>query len=460
MYGKIEKIHFVGIGGIGMSGIAEVLLNLGYKVSGSDLRSSETTERLASLGGEIHIGHSRDNLTAVDVVVTSTAVQEDNPEVAEARSHMIPVIPRAEMLAELMRMKYGIAIAGTHGKTTTTSMVATVLTHGGIDPTIVIGGKLNTLGTNAVLGQGKFLVAEADESDGSFMKLSPTIAVVTNIDADHLDYYTGGIKQIKETFVEFINKIPFYGLAVLCLDDRNVAEVIPKVKKRFVTYGLTSQADIRATHIKLAGGTTTFVAHYKGYRMGEISFAMPGAHNVLNALACIAVAMELDVPFNLIQEGFAGFGGVGRRFQIKGEVNGIMIVDDYGHHPAEIRATLAAAKNGWPERRLVVAFQPHRYTRTKELFSDFVTCFYDADMLVLTEIYAASEKPIEGVTAENLAASIRKHGQKDVTFISEREKICSHLQGVIREGDIVLTLGAGNLWQIGEELLSRLQEKV
>jgi UDP-N-acetylmuramate--alanine ligase len=457
MYGKIEKIHFVGIGGIGMSGIAEVLLNLGYKVSGSDLRGSDTTERLASLGGEIHIGHSRENLHAVDVVVTSTAVQEDNPEVAEARSQMIPVIPRAEMLAELMRMKYGIAIAGTHGKTTTTSMVATVLTHGGIDPTIVIGGKLNTLGTNAVLGQGKFLVAEADESDGSFLKLSPTIAVVTNIDADHLDYYTGGIEQIKDIFVDFINKIPFYGLAVLCLDDRNVAEIIPKVKKRFVTYGLTSQADIRATHIKLSGGTTTFVAHYKGYRMGEVSFAMPGAHNVLNALACIAVAIELDMPFNLIQEGFAGFGGVGRRFQIKGEANGIMVVDDYGHHPVEIRATLSAAKHGWPERRLVVAFQPHRYTRTKELFSDFVTCFYDADVLVLTEIYAASEKPIEGITAEKLADSIRRHGQKDVTFIGERDRLCSHLQKIIREGDIVLTLGAGNLWPIGEELLAKLQ---
>ncbi|MBT0663799.1 UDP-N-acetylmuramate--L-alanine ligase [Geobacter pelophilus] len=459
MYGKIEKIHFVGIGGIGMSGIAEVLLNLGYKVSGSDLRGSDTTERLASLGGEIHIGHSSENIASVDVVVTSTAVQEDNPEVVEARNRMIPVIPRAEMLAELMRMKYGIAIAGTHGKTTTTSMVATVLTHGGIDPTIVIGGKLNTLGTNAVLGQGKFLVAEADESDGSFLKLSPTIAVVTNIDADHLDYYSGGIAQIKDTFVDFINKIPFYGLAVLCLDDRNVAEIIPKVKKRFVTYGLTSQADIRATHVKHAAGTTSFVAHYKGYRMGEISFSMPGAHNVLNALACIAVAMELDVPFAQIQEGFERFGGVGRRFQVKGEVNGIMIVDDYGHHPAEIRATLAAAKNGWPERRLVVAFQPHRYTRTKELFSDFVTCFYDADLLVLTDIYAASEKPIPGVSAEKLVASIRQHGQKDVTYVGEREQICKHLLGVIREGDIVLTLGAGNLWQIGEELLSVLQGK-
>lgn len=457
MYGKIDKIHFVGIGGIGMSGIAEVLLNLGYKVSGSDLRQSDTTDRLASIGGEIYIGHARENLTHVDVVVTSTAVQEDNPEVLEARDLLIPVIPRAEMLAELMRMKFGIAIAGTHGKTTTTSMVATVLTHGGIDPTIVIGGKLNTLGTNAVLGQGKFLVAEADESDGSFLKLSPTIAVVTNIDADHLDFYTGGIAQIKDIFVDFINKIPFYGLAVLCLDDRNIADIIPLVKKRFVTYGLSSQADIRATQVRSEGATTTFVAHYKGYRVGEVTYSMPGAHNVLNALACIAVAMELDIPFNLIQEGFTRFGGVGRRFQVKGVVNDIMVVDDYGHHPTEIRATLAAAKGGWPERRLIVAFQPHRYTRTKELFDEFVKCFYDADLLVLTDIYAASETPIEGVSSESLANAVRKHGQRDVKYIADRGTLPEHLAGVAKPGDIVLTLGAGNIWQAGEALLKILQ---
>ena len=458
MYGRIEKIHFVGIGGIGMSGIAEVLLNLGYKVSGSDLRSSETTERLAALGGEIHIGHAAENLGSVGVVVTSTAVPEDNPEVLAAKAAMIPVIPRAEMLAELMRMKFGIAIAGTHGKTTTTSMVATILSHAGIDPTIVIGGKLNTLGSNAKLGQGKFLVAEADESDGSFLRLSPTIAVVTNIDADHLDFYSG-IEEIKDTFVNFINKIPFYGMAVLCLDDRNVGEILPRVKKRFVTYGLSSQADIRATHVKLSGFETSFIAHYKGYRMGEIGFRMPGAHNVLNALACIAVAMDLDVPFEQIQEGFAKFGGVGRRFQVKGEVGDIMVVDDYGHHPVEIRATLAAAKNGWPDRRLVVAFQPHRYTRTKELFDAFVTCFYDADLLILTDIYAASEKPIPGITAENLAAEVRKHGQKDVSYVGDRNQLPEHLAALVRPGDIVLTLGAGNIWQAGEELLKLLQDR-
>jgi len=456
MYGNIEKIHFVGIGGIGMSGIAEVLLNLGYKVSGSDLRESDTTERLRNLGGDIFIGHDTANLTNVDVVVTSTAVQTDNPEVIEARRRMVPVIPRAEMLAELMRMKYGIAIAGTHGKTTTTSMVATVLTHAGIDPTIVIGGKLNTLGSNAKLGQGQFLVAEADESDGSFLTLSPTIAVVTNIDADHLDYYKGGIEEIKDTFVSFINKVPFYGLAVLCQEDRNINEIIPRIKKRFMTYGLSSQADLRATHVKLDGFQTTFTAHYKGYRLGEISFKMPGAHNVLNALACTAVALELDVPFDKIQEGFAQFGGVGRRFTVKGEKNGIMVVDDYGHHPAEIRATLGAARNGWPERRLVVAFQPHRYSRTKELFNEFVTCFYDADVLVLTDIYAASEQPIPGVTAERLAEEVSRHGQKDVTYIADRTALPDHLADVIKEGDIVITLGAGNIWQAGEELVSRL----
>jgi len=455
MYGKIEKIHFVGIGGIGMSGIAEVLLNLGYKVSGSDLRTSDTTERLSSLGAEIAVGHTADNLKNVDVVVISSAVHDDNPEVVEAKRLHVPVIPRAEMLAELMRMKYGIAIAGTHGKTTTTSMAASILGHAGIDPTIVIGGKLNAIGTNAQLGQGKFLLAEADESDGSFLVLSPTIAVVTNIDADHLDHYSG-IEEIKDTFVEFINKVPFYGLAVLCLDDPNVRSILPRIKKRYMSYGLSSQADIRATHVKHDGFTTSFVAHYKGYRLGEVSFGMPGPHNVLNAMACIAVALELDVPFAAIQEGLAKFGGVGRRFTVKGEPGGIMVVDDYGHHPAEIKATLAAARHGWPERRIVAAFQPHRYTRTHELFSEFVTAFYDADVLILTDVYAAGEPAIEGASAERLAAEILRHGQKDVTWIGNRELIPEHLAGIVRAGDIVITLGAGNIWQQGEALLKLL----
>lgn len=458
MYGKIEKIHFVGIGGIGMSGIAEVLLNLGYKVSGSDLRASDTTERLAVLGAEISIGHQAENLQSADVVVISSAVHDDNPEVVEAKRLHVPVIPRAEMLAELMRMKYGIAIAGTHGKTTTTSMAASILGHAGIDPTIVIGGKLNAIGTNARLGQGKFLVAEADESDGSFLVLSPTIAVVTNIDADHLDHYSG-IDEIKETFVEFINKVPFYGLAVLCLDDPNIRAVLPQVKKRYLTYGLSAQADIRATHVRHDGFLTSFVAHYKGYRLGEVSFPMPGPHNVLNAMACIAVALELDVPFAAIQEGFARFGGVGRRFTVKGDPCGVMVVDDYGHHPAEIRATLTAARQGWPDRRIVAVFQPHRFTRTHELFNEFVAAFYDADALILTDVYAAGEKPIEGATSERLAEELRRHGQKDVTWIAEREKVPGYLAEFVAEGDIVITLGAGNIWQQGEVLVELLKSR-
>ncbi len=457
MYGKIDKIHFVGIGGIGMSGIAEVLLNLGYKVSGSDLRGSDTTERLAGLGAEISIGHNSDNLKDVDVVVISSAVHDENPEVVEAKRMHVPVIPRAEMLAELMRMKYGIAIAGTHGKTTTTSMAASILGHAGIDPTIVIGGKLNAIGTNAQLGQGKFLLAEADESDGSFLVLSPTIAVVTNIDADHLDHYLGGIEEIKDTFVKFINKVPFYGLAIVCLDDKNIREILPRIKKRYMTYGLSSQADIRASHIRHDGFQTTFVAHYKGYRLGEVTFPMPGPHNVLNAMACIAVALELDVPFSAIQEGFTMFSGVGRRFTVKGEPKGIMVVDDYGHHPAEIRATLSAARQGWPERRIVAAFQPHRYTRTHELFDEFVTAFYDADILILTDVYAAGEQPIAGATAERLAAEVLRHGQKNVTCIANRELIPEHLAGIVKEGDIVITLGAGNIWQQGEALVKLLE---
>ena len=458
MYGKIDKIHFVGIGGIGMSGIAEVLLNLGYKVSGSDLRGSDITERLAGLGAEIGIGHSAENLKNVDVVVISSAVHDDNPEVIEAKKLHVPVIPRAEMLAELMRMKFGIAIAGNHGITTTTSMGAAILGHAGIDPTVVIGGKLNAIGTNAQIGQGKFLLAEADESDGSFLLLSPTIAVVTNIDADHLDHYSG-IEEIKDTFVEFINKVPFYGLAVLCLDDANIREILPRVKKRYMTYGLSAQADIRATHIRHDGFQTSFVAHFKGYRLGEITVPMPGPHNVLNAMACIAVALELDVPFSAIQEGFATFSGVGRRFTVKGEPKGIMVVDDYGHHPAEIKATLAAARQGWPERRIVAAFQPHRYSRTHELFKDFVTAFYDADVLILTDVYAAGEQPIEGATAEHLATEVSRHGQKDVTYIANRELIPEHLAGIVREGDIVITLGAGNIWQQGEALVRLIGEE-
>ena len=457
MYGRIRKIHFIGIGGIGMSGIAEVLLNLGYQVSGSDLKESEITQRLVSLGGEIAYGHRADNVQEADVVVTSTAVKANNPEVMEAHRRLIPVIPRAEMLAELMRMKYGIAVAGTHGKTTTTSMVATILSHGGIDPTVVIGGRLDSIGSNAKLGQGKFLVAEADESDGSFLKLSPTIAVVTNVDADHLDYYRD-LDQIKETFVDFINKVPFFGVAVLCLDDPNIQSFIPLVKKRFISYGLTTQADFNATDIEYRGDRTAFEVHHRGQRLGRLSFRMPGRHNVLNALAAVAVAMELEIPFEAIVEGMREFGGVQRRFQIKSEAGDIMVVDDYGHHPAEVKATLAAARSGW-DRRLVVVFQPHRYSRTQALFEEFLTAFYQADHLVVMDVYAAGEDPIAEVNAAALAAGICGHGHKDVQHIAERDSVVAHLMSVVRPGDLVITLGAGNVWQVGEQLIARLKEK-
>ncbi len=457
MYGRIRKIHFIGIGGIGMSGIAELLLNQEYRVSGSDLRESETTRRLRELGGEITIGHSEENIEGADVVVTSTAVKADNPEVVAAHRDHIAVIPRAEMLAELMRMKYGIAVAGTHGKTTTTSMMAIVLTHAGIDPTAVIGGKLDALGSNAKLGRGKFLVAEADESDGSFMHLAPTIAVVTNIDEDHLDFYSG-IEEIREIFVNFINKVPFYGRAILCLDDPNIQEILPLVKKRYLTYGLSSQADFHATEIRMRQGRTSFLAHYQGQELGRISFRMPGRHNVLNALAVLAVAMELDVPFRTIVGGFRNFGGVHRRFQVRDEIAGVMMVDDYGHHPVEIQATLAAAKSGW-KKRVVAVFQPHRYSRTKALFDDFLTAFYQADKLVVTDVYAAGEDFIEGADADALAVGVRDHGHRDVSYCATLEDAAVLLETQVEPGDMVITLGAGNVNQVIDLLSEKLKKR-
>lgn len=457
MYGRIKKIHFVGIGGIGMSGIAELLLNQGYRVSGSDLRESDTTRRLAELGGEIVIGHSAENITGCDVVVTSTAVKADNPEVVEANRQHVAVIPRAEMLAELMRMKYGIAIAGTHGKTTTTSMLSVVLHHAGVDPTAVIGGKLDAFGSNAKLGRGKFLVAEADESDGSFMHLSPTIAVVTNIDADHLDFYSG-LEEIKQIFIDFINKVPFYGRAVLCLDDPNIQDILPEVKKRYLTYGFSSQADFHATEVKHRQGRTSFTAYFQGNELGRISFRMPGRHNVLNALAVIAVSHELGVPFQTVIGGFRNFGGLQRRFQLRDEVNGVMLIDDYGHHPAEIKATLAAAKSGW-KKRVVAVFQPHRYSRTAALFEDFQTAFYQADVLVVTDVYAAGEDAIDGATAEALAQGIIEHGHKDTHYRSSLEEASILLNELVEPGDMVVTLGAGNVNQVCDLLADLLRQK-
>ena len=452
---RISRVHFVGIGGIGMSGIAEVLLNLGYRVSGSDLVESETTLRLKRLGAKVSIGHRAENLKDADVVVTSSAVRTENPEVIAAHERVIPVIPRAEMLAELMRMKYGVAIAGTHGKTTTTSMIATVLAQGGLDPTAVIGGKLNIFGSNAKLGQGELLVAEADESDGSFLKLSPTIAVVTNIDPEHLDHYRD-LEEIKQAFLDFINKVPFYGLAVLCLDHENVQALIPQVRKRFVTYGLTTQANFRAEDISFQGLRTSFGAFENNRELGRLSIQMPGLHSVYNALATLATATELDLGFEAVQAGLESFSGVQRRFQTKGEWGGIMVVDDYGHHPAEIKATLSAAKRGWG-RRTVVVFQPHRYTRTRDLFKDFLTAFNQADVLFLTGIYPAGEDPIPGVSVEQLYEGIKGHGHKDVTLVLEKKEIPGRILPRLMPGDMVFTLGAGDIWKVGEELILLLK---
>ncbi len=455
---KIRRVHFVGIGGIGMSGIAEVLLNLGYRVSGSDLVESETTLRLQRLGAEVRTGHRAENLKDADVVVISSAVPKENPEVIAAHERIIPVIPRAEMLAELMRMKYGVAVAGTHGKTTTTSMIATVMAQGGLDPTAVIGGKLNIFGSNAKLGKGELLVAEADESDGSFLRLSPTIAVVTNIDPEHLDHYRN-LEEIQKAFLEFINKVPFYGLAILCLDQENVQALFPWVQRRYVTYGLSSQANFRAADVSYHGLMTSFRVFAGDKEWGRISIQMPGLHSVYNALATIATAAELDIDFEVVRQALGSFSGIQRRFQIKGEWDGVMVVDDYGHHPAEIKATLGAAKSGWG-RRTVVIFQPHRYSRTRDLFKEFLTAFNQVDVLFLTEIYPAGEDPIPGVNARGLYEGIKEHGHKDVTLVLDKSTLLDQLLPRLRPEDMVFTLGAGDVWKIGEALITRLKNRM
>ncbi len=457
MYKRPQRIHFVGIGGAGMSGIAEVLLNLGHQISGSDLMASAVTDRLEALGATVHIGHSEKNVQDVDVVVISSAVSQENAEVRAAEGLFIPVIPRAEMLAELMRMKYGVAVAGAHGKTTTTSMVATVLGHGGVDPTIVIGGRLNSIGTNARLGQSDFLVAEADESDGSFLTLSPTIAVVTNIDAEHLDFY-GSLEKIKETFLQFINKVPFYGLSILCLDHPDVQALIPGVRKRFFTYGTSAQADLRASGIRQEGLVSEFDVSHKGEPLGRFQLRVPGQHNVLNALAAIAVGLELGLSPDVIREGLMVYSGVQRRFTLKGESQGVMVVDDYGHHPTEIEAALSAAKS-LKRKRLVVLFQPHRFTRTRDLLQRFATCFNQADMLVITDIYSAGERPIPGVTGERIVHVVEEYGHRDVSYLPETKAVVPHLLNVVKRGDLVLTLGAGDVYALGEELLARLRDR-
>jgi UDP-N-acetylmuramate--alanine ligase len=457
MFRKVQRIHFVGIGGIGMSGIAEVLLNLGYGVSGSDIRRSPVTDRLAALGGRIHIGHAADNLALANVVVVSSAVRPDNIEVMEAKKRQIPVIPRGEMLAELMRLKYSIAIAGAHGKTSTTSMVATVLVHAGYDPTAVIGGRLKALGSNAKLGSGEFIVAEADESDGSFLKLSPTIAIVTNIDREHLDHY-GDFAAVQDAFVAFINKVPFYGAAILCLDDPNVQAVVPRVERRIITYGTSNQADLIAAHVKIAGFGSSYEVRSQAGALGTIHLQVPGQHSVMNSLAAVAAGLELDVPFTAIAEALGAFQNADRRFQIKGEARGVLVVDDYGHHPAEIIATLSAARKSC-DRRIVAVFQPHRFTRTASLEEDFARAFYHADVLIVLPIYPAGEDPIPGVTAERLVSLVEKFGHRDVTFAPDFAAAEELLGARLLPGDLLLTLGAGDVWKIGERVLAAAREQ-
>ncbi len=459
MYKRSYHIHFVGIGGIGMSGIAELLLNLGHQVSGSDIQETEITRRLETLGATIFYSHKPQQVAGADAVVVSSAIDSDNPEVAAANmDYHIPVIRRAEMLAELMRLKYAILVAGAHGKTTTTSMVGTVMAEGGLDPTVVIGGRLNAWGTNAKLGQGDFVVAEADESDGTFLLYSPTISLVTNIDTEHLDFYKD-LDEIKETFLEFINQVPFYGLNILCLEDENIQSLLPRIKKRMVTYGFSAQADFQARDLAFDGLNVSYRAFYCGQELGKVTLPIPGRHNALNSLAAVAVGHELEIPFSAICRGLQEMTGVQRRFQIKGEVNGVTVIDDYGHHPTEIKAVLKTMASSFPGRRRFVLFQPHRYTRTQALFEDFTTAFYQSDVLIVTEIYAASEPVIPGVHAEKLTTAIQKHGHGNVRYIPDHLALVPSLVEEVREGDVVLTLGAGNIWQTGEELLKRLQGK-
>jgi UDP-N-acetylmuramate--alanine ligase len=459
MFFRPQHLHFTGIGGIGMSGIAEVLLNLGYQISGSDVKLSPITERLASMGARVFEGHAASNIAGARALVVSSAVDEQNPEVQEARRISIPVIPRGELLAELMRLKYGIAVAGSHGKTTTTSMTATILNYAGLDPTVVVGGRVGTMGgSNARVGRSDFLVVESDESDGSFLKLAPIIAVVTNVDREHLDHYKG-LDEIRAAFIEFVNKVPFYGAVIVCLDDANVQGLLPEIRRRTITYGTTAQADIEAGEITCGPFASEFRLRHRTADLGRFQLHIPGRHNVLNATAAIAVAMELEVKPETIREALATFSGVDRRFQLRGRERGISVVDDYGHHPTEIRATLDGARDcGF--RKIHVLFQPHRYTRTFHLMDEFARSFHQADSVFVMDIYAASEKPIEGVTAEALVERIRQFGHRGVEYVGTLDRGVDALVGAASEGDLVLTLGAGSVYQAGEKVLERLRTPV
>jgi UDP-N-acetylmuramate--alanine ligase len=461
--GRVRRAHFVGVGGIGMSGLAEILRTLDFEVSGSDLKPNDVTRRLETLGVHIDVGHRAENVEGADVVVYSSAIAPTNPEIVRARALEIPIIQRAEMLAELMRVKYTVTIAGSHGKTTTTSLVATVLRHAGLDPTVVVGGKVNALGSNARLGAGDLFVAEADESDGSFLRLTPTIAVITNIDAEHLDHYKTH-EGVKEAFVEFASRIPFYGLGVLCIDHPHVQAILPRIGRRHVTYGISQQADYRAKNLRFEGLSTRFDAYRRNERIGEFVVKMPGAHNVLNSLSVIAVADELEIPLDVTRDAIASFHGVQRRFTVvgqpamtKGNKKGdVMIVDDYGHHPAEVEATLDAAQRGF-DRRVVVAFQPHRYTRTEALFEEFTRAFNKADVLVVTEVYAAGEAPIAGATGQALADAIRAHGHHAVEYVGDKKKVGAALRAIVEPGDLVIALGAGDINASARELAATLE---
>ena len=455
MFFKPQHLHFTGIGGIGMSGIAEVLLNLGYTISGSDLRPSPITDRLVSLGARIDAGHAAENVRGAGALVVSSAVREDNPEVREARRLQIPVIPRGELLAELMRLKYGIAVAGSHGKTTTTSMVAALLSHAGLDPTVVVGGRVKAMGgSNARVGHSDFLVVESDESDGSFLKLAPILAVVTNIDHEHMDYY-GTFDRVMAAFAQFVNCVPFYGAAVLCLDDANVQRILPEVRRRAITYGVSAQADLAIADIECGPISSRFRLRREGREMGCFELNVPGIHNVRNATAALAIALELEVTPEQAREGLKGYSGVDRRMQVRGTVAGVTVMDDYGHHPTEIRATLEAAKLGrW--NRILVLFQPHRYTRTQMLMDEFARSFHAADRVYVTDIYAASEKPLEGVTAELLTSRMAEFGHRGADWVRALESGEEAVVKEAREGDLILTLGAGSVSQSGERILQAL----
>ncbi len=440
-----------------MSGIAEVLINQDYEVSGTDPTSSRVTDHLKALGADIRHSHSPENIIGKHVVVVSSAISDSNVEVLAAREQSIPVIPRAEMLAELMRMKHGIAIAGTHGKTTTTSLVATVLAAGNLDPTVIIGGRIKNMGGHAKLGQSQYLIAEADESDGSFLKLSPTLAVVTTLDEEHMDFYRT-MENMKSTFLQFLNKVPFYGAAILCLDDANLQSLLPRIEKRVITYGLKSQADYTARNISVEGLETYFTVYHHGKKLGKILSGALGRHNVCNTLAAVAVGMELNIDFPTIAESLKTFTGVQRRFEILKQSDTLIIIDDYGHHPVEIQATLSTVKEVWPDRRLVVVFQPHRYSRTEHLMESFFSSFNDADKLLLLDIYSAGEEPIEGIHSQKIAEGVKEFGHKNVEYIGSTESVIPHLQKILAPGDIVLTLGAGNIGELSHKLVNRFND--